>query len=52
MIVEQNGGPLGVVIAGANVNDHKLLKATIGAIVIQRPDPEQVVQRLCLEKGL
>lgn len=51
LLVEQEGGPLGVVIDGANVNDHKLLEATIGAIVTERPDPEEVVQRLCLDKA-
>lgn len=51
VIVEQDGGPLGVVIAGANVNDHKLLEATIDAIVVERPDPEQVIQHLCLDKA-
>ena len=51
LIVEQDGGPLGVVIAGANVNDHKLLAATIDAIVLPRPDPEKVVQHLCLDKA-
>lgn len=51
LIVEQDGGPLGVVIAGANVNDHKLLAATIDAIVVQRPDPTQVLQHLCLDKA-
>lgn len=51
VIVEQDGGPLGVVIAGANINDHKLLEATISAIVIDRPDPENVTQHLCLDKA-
>jgi putative transposase len=51
VIVEQDGGPLGVAIAGANVHDTKLLAATIDAIVVQRPDPAQVVQNLCLDKG-
>ena len=51
LIVEQGGGPLGVVIDGANVNDHKLLEATIEAIVIERPDPDQVLQHLCLDKA-
>lgn len=51
LLVEQHGGPLGVVIAGANINDHKLLKETIDAIVVQRPDPEQVLQHLCLDKA-
>ena len=34
VIVEQHGGPLGAVIAGANVHDTKLLAQTIDAIVI------------------
>ncbi len=51
VIVEQQGGPLGFETAGANVHDTKLLEATISAIVIERPDPEQVAQNLCLDKG-
>ncbi len=51
VLVEQDGGPLGVVIAGANRNDCKLLDQTITAIVVQRPDPAQVIQNLCLDKG-
>lgn len=51
LIVEANGGPLGVVVAGANVHDSKLLEATIDSIVGQRPDPDEVEQHLCLDKG-
>jgi putative transposase len=51
LLVEQEGGPLSVVIDGANVNDHKLLEATIEAIVIERPDPQEAVQHLCLDKA-
>ncbi|MGH2745354.1 MAG: IS5 family transposase [Gammaproteobacteria bacterium] len=51
VIVEQHGGPLGVAIAGANVHDTKLLEATIAAIVIERPDPAEVAQHLCLDKA-
>lgn len=51
MIVEGGGGPLGVAIDGANVPDSKLLEATIEAIVVARPDPKQVEQHLCLDKG-
>jgi putative transposase len=40
-----------VVVAGANVHDAKLLAATIEAIVVERPDPEQYPQHLCLDKG-
>jgi putative transposase len=49
--VEQHGGPLGVVIAGANVHDTKLLEQTIDAVVLPRPDPKQVIEHLCLDKG-
>ena len=52
MIVEANGGPLGVVVAGANVHDCKLLERTIEAIVVERPKPtEEAPQHLCLDKG-
>jgi transposase len=37
LIVEADGGPLGVVVAGANVNDQKLLEQTIEAVVVKRP---------------
>src|SRR5262249_43913299 len=51
LIVDEQGGPLGAVVAGANVNDHKLLGATIEAIVVERPDPGEVEQHLCLDRG-
>jgi putative transposase len=52
LIVEADGGPLGVVVAGANVHDTKLLKETIESIVAERPEPtEQSPQHLCLDKG-
>ena len=37
LLVEGQGGPLGVVIAGASVHDTKLLEATLDAIVVERP---------------
>lgn len=51
MIVDGEGGPLGVVVAPANVHDTKLLRATIDAMVVERPDPEEHEQHLCLDKG-
>jgi putative transposase len=52
VIVEANGGPLGVALAGANVHDTKLLEKTIDAIVVDRPEPTQEKpQHLCLDKG-
>jgi len=50
-LVDQDGGPLGVVIAGANVPDFKLLDGTIEAVVVERPDPSEVEQHLCLDAG-
>jgi putative transposase len=50
--VEGDGGPLAVVVAGANVPDAKLLDATIRAVVLERPGPEpDHPQHLCLDKG-
>ena len=52
LLVEADGGPLSVVIAGANVPDFKLLEATLEAIVVERPQPsESAPQNLCLDKG-
>lgn len=52
MIVEADGGPLGIVLAGANVHDTKLLQQTIESIVVKRPEPTpQTPQHLCLDKG-
>lgn len=52
MLTEADGGPLAVVIAGANVHDTKLLAATIEAVVVERPPatPEDP-QHLCLDKA-
>ncbi len=51
-MVEAEGGPLAVVVAGANVHDTKLLAATLDAVVIERPIPtEEAPQHLCLDKA-
>ena len=39
---------MSVVVAGANINDFKLLRSTIESVVVERPD---CVQHLCLDKG-
>ena len=41
ILVERDGGPLSVCVAGANVNDHLLLAATLDAIVVERPQPTE-----------
>jgi putative transposase len=52
LLVEADGGPLAVVVAGANVPDAHLLEATIEAVVLERPEPEpDFPQHLCLDKG-
>ena len=54
LLVEADGGPLSVVVAGANVPDFKLLEATLDAIVVERPSEattEEAPQHLCLDKG-
>ena len=52
LLVEADGGPLAVTIAGANVPDAQLLARTIDAIVLERPEPEpDFPQHLCLDKG-
>lgn len=38
LLVEAGGGPLSVVVAGANVPDFKLLEETLDAIVVDRGD--------------
>ena len=51
LLVDGEGGPLSIVVAGANVHD-ALLEATLDAIVVERPQPtEEEPQHLCLDKG-
>ena len=41
-----------MVIAGANVHDTKLLRSTLEAVVVERPQPTVgAPQHLCLDKG-
>ena len=48
ILVGGAGGPLSVVVTGANVHDTKLFKPTLESIVVDRP---KSVQKLCLDKG-
>ena len=50
LLVEAEGGPLGVAVASANVPDAQLLATTIEAIVVERPEPDWP-QHLCLDKA-
>jgi hypothetical protein len=52
LLVEADGGPLAIEIAGANVPDAQLLAATIEAVVLERPEPEpDFQQHLALDKA-
>lgn len=49
LLVNGGGGPLSLVVAGANVHDTKLLAITPESIVVERP--EAGTEHLCLDKG-
>jgi transposase len=52
VLTEGHGVPLGVVIAGANRHDMKLVRQTIESLVVERPEPtESRPQGVCLDKG-
>ena len=52
LVTDGDGGPLGVVIAGANVLERRLLAATIESIVVERPEPtKDEPQHLSLDKA-
>ena len=51
-LVDADGGPLGAVIDAANRPDQQLLRATLEAVVVERPEPtEEEPQHLCLDGG-
>src|SRR5439155_15831650 len=51
LLVDEDGGPLGAIIAPANAHDSTLIGGVIEAVVVDRPDPKTVPQNLCLDKG-
>jgi len=52
LLVEADGGPLAVVVAPANRPDVQLLRETIEAVILQRPEPElDFPQHLALDKA-
>ncbi len=55
MLTEGDGGPLAVVVTGANVHDSLLLGDALEAVIVEPPDPlpgpDQVEQHLCLDKA-
>lgn len=51
LLVDQRGAPLAVHISGANVHDKWLADELIISIVVPRPDPNEVEQHICMDKG-
>jgi putative transposase len=52
VLTEAHGVPLGVVVAGANRHDMKLVKQTVTSVVVPRPRPtKKRPQGMCLDKG-
>lgn len=52
LLVEGGGVPIGLAVGGANVNDFKLARETLGSVPIKRPRPSlHKPQNLCLDKG-
>jgi putative transposase len=52
LLVEGDGGPLSIAVAPANRPDNQLLRETIEAVVLERPEPEpDFQQHLALDKA-
>jgi len=52
LLTDGAGVPVGLVVAGANVNDFKLARETLESIPVKRPRPTRMKpQGLCLDKG-
>lgn len=52
LLTEGSGVPIGLVVAGANRHDMKLVRDTIESIVVERPEPtDEAPQGMCLDKG-
>jgi putative transposase len=51
MLVDGSGVPLATAITGANRHDVSQLETLLDCIVIERPDPFEHPQNLCLDKG-
>lgn len=51
LLVDEHGVPLGLIVNGANRPDGQLLEATLVRGPIERPDPTETPQHLCLDKA-
>lgn len=51
LLVDEKGAPLSLHVSAANEHDKWSADELIVSIVVERPDPEQVEQHLCADKG-
>ncbi len=51
MLVDGNRVPLGMVITGAHRHDVSQLETLLDSVIIERSDPFEDPQNLCLDKG-
>lgn len=51
LLVDQRGAPLSLHISAANVHDKWLADDLIISMVVPRPDPDDVEQHICMDKG-
>jgi transposase len=51
ILVDGRGAPLAVYITGANTHDKWLVDEVVISLVVPRPDPQEVEQHMCLDKG-
>ena len=51
LLTDGEGIPISLLVAKANCNDMKLAEPTLNSLIIGRPDPNQIEQHMCLDKG-
>jgi putative transposase len=52
LLTEGHGIPIGVSVEGANCHDKRMVEATLGSMVIERPRPtKKKRQYMCMDKG-
>jgi len=51
LLVDQRGAPLSLHVTGANEHDKWSADDLLVSIVVERPDPKEVAQHLCADKG-
>jgi putative transposase len=51
VLTEADGGPVAIVVRGANVHDSLLLQDALEAVIVEPPDPREHEQNLALDKA-